>query len=156
MRDELKVQALGAVGTGWGSWVATRLSSYEEVQACVNIQPLISVAVEAAKEDLYEVFEEVRCPTLMVTCRNNCPNEKPGGLAQNIFNSCSFGKKCEFQELTNLLHGFLLTGDRSVEAVAVTARVLMKQTDDFLETFLHYPGEPQPVLLEETVATQDS
>ena len=24
MRDELKVQALGAVGTGWGSWVATR------------------------------------------------------------------------------------------------------------------------------------
>ena len=32
-----------------------RLSSYEEVLACVNIQPLISVAVEAAKEDLYEV-----------------------------------------------------------------------------------------------------
>ena len=24
MRDELKVQALGTVGTGWGSWVATR------------------------------------------------------------------------------------------------------------------------------------
>ena len=101
MRDELKVQALGVVGTGWGSWVATRylvtmynvvlnvvilrLSSYEEVQACVNIQPLISVAVEAAREDLYEVFEEVRCPTLMASCRNNCPNEKPGGLAQNIF-----------------------------------------------------------------------
>ena len=103
MRDELKVQAMGVVGTGWGSWVATRytgichyccphflilvlrLSSYEEVLACVNIQPLISVAVEAAKEDLYEVFEEVRCPTLMASCRNNCPNEKPGGLAQNIF-----------------------------------------------------------------------
>ena len=24
MRDELRVQALGVVGTGWGSWVATR------------------------------------------------------------------------------------------------------------------------------------
>ena len=43
------------------------------------------MAVEAAKEDLYEVFEEVRCPTLMASCRNNCPNEKPGGLAHNIF-----------------------------------------------------------------------
>ena len=63
----------------------SRLSSYEEFQACVNIQPLISSAVEAAKEDLYEVLEEVRCPTMMVTCRNNCPNEKPAGLAQNIF-----------------------------------------------------------------------
>ena len=46
---------------------------------------LISVAVEAAREDLYEVFEEVRCPTLMASCRDNCPNEKPGGLAQNIY-----------------------------------------------------------------------
>ena len=52
------------------------------------------------------------------------------------FSSCSFGKKCEFQELTNLLHGFLLTGDRSVEAVAVTARVVMKQTNDFLDKFV--------------------
>ena len=50
--------------------------------------------------------------------------------------SCSFGKKCEFQELTNLLHGFLLTGDRSVEAVAVTARVVMKQSADFLGNFV--------------------
>ena len=33
-------------------------------------------------------------------------------------------------------HGFLLEGDRSVEAVAVTARVIMKQTADFLEKFV--------------------
>jgi len=157
MRDELKVQALGAVGTGWGSWVATRLSSYEEVQACVNIQPLISVAVEAAKEDLYEVFEEVRCPTLMASCRNNCPNEKPGGLAHNIFNSCPFGKKCEFIELSNMVHGFLLEGDRSVEAVAVAARVIMKQTTDFLGKFMHYSGEPAEVSIseEETQSLKD-
>ena len=36
-----------------------------------------------------QVFEEVRCPTLMATCRDNCPNEKPGGLAQNIYRSVS-------------------------------------------------------------------
>ena len=76
---------MGVVGTGWGAYIATRLSSYEEFLACVNLEPLISTAVEAAKEDLYEVYEEVRCPTLMVSCRNDCPNEKPGGLAQNIF-----------------------------------------------------------------------
>ena len=59
-------------------------------------------------------------------------------------------------------HGFLLEGDRSVEAVAVTARVIMKQTADFLEKFvrpalglresfmyfscqMHYSGEPEVV-----------
>ena len=96
------------MGTGWGSWVATRLSSYGEVLlnhhcssssnitglilfsisqilACVNVHPLISSAVEAAKEDLYEVLEEVNCPTMMLTCRDNCPNEKPGGLASNVY-----------------------------------------------------------------------
>ena len=57
--------------------------------------------MEAAKEDLYEVFEEVRCPTMMATCRNNCPNEKPGGLAQNIFKFVTnylkyFHKLCKF------------------------------------------------------------
>ena len=31
LRDELGVQAIGVVGTGWGAWVATRLSSYGEV-----------------------------------------------------------------------------------------------------------------------------
>ena len=40
-------------------------------------------------------------------------------------------------ELNNLLHGFLLTGDRSVETVAVTARLVMKQTADFLEKFVN-------------------
>ena len=53
------------------------------------------------------------------------------------FSSCSFGKKCEFVELNNLLHGFLLTGDRSVETVAVTARLVMKQTADFLDKFVN-------------------
>ena len=83
----------------WGSRLLCRLSSYEEVLAAVNIQPLVSSAVEAAKEDLYEVLEEVRCPTLMATARNNCPNEKPGGLAQNIY-------KC----VTSFLPHYLDTG----------------------------------------------
>jgi len=148
LRDVLQVKAMGLVGTGWGAYIATKLSSYEEFQACVNIQPLISSAVEAAKEDLYEVFEEVRCPTLMASCRNNCPNEKPGGLAQNIFSSCSFGKKCEFVELNTMQHGFLLEGDRSVEDIAVTSRVIMKRTSEFLEKFVHYKGEPEPVCSE--------
>ena len=56
-----------------------------QILACVNVHPLISSAVEAAKEDLYEVLEEVSCPTMMLTCRDNCPNEKPGGLAANVY-----------------------------------------------------------------------
>jgi len=146
LRDDLGIKAIGVVGTGWGSYIATRLSSYEEILACVNIQPLISSAVEAAKEDLYEVYEDVRCPQLMLACRNNCPNEKPGGLASNIFNSCSFGKKCEFIELQDMMHGFLLEGERSVEAIAVQSRLTMNKTVEFLEKFVHYLGEPVPVV----------
>lgn len=127
LRDDLGIKAMSVIGTGWGSYVATRMSSYEEILACVNIQPLISSAVEAAKEDLYEVYEDVRCPTLMMACRNNCPNEKPGGLANNIYNSCSFGKNCEFVELQDMMHGFLLEGERSVEAIAVQSRLSMKK-----------------------------
>jgi len=148
LRDECGAMAYGAVGTGWGSWVATRLSSYGEVLACVNVQPLISSAVEAAKEDLYEVLEEVSCPQLMLTCRNNCPNEKPGGLASSVFNSSPFGKQCVFEEL-NMMHGFLLEGDRSVEAVAVTAKETMKKTVEFLNKYLHYDGEPTPISVDE-------
>ena len=61
------------------------LDSFLQILACVNVHPLISSAVEAAKEDLYEVLEEVNCPTMMLTCRDNCPNEKPGGLAANVY-----------------------------------------------------------------------
>ena len=53
-----------------------------------------------------------------------------------FLSSCPFGKKCEFIELSNMVHGFLLEGDRSVEAVAVTARVIMKQTANFLGKFV--------------------
>lgn len=35
-----------------------------------------------------------------------------------------------------MVHGFLLDGDRSVEAIAVTARVIMNQTADFLGKFV--------------------
>jgi len=148
LRDEMGIKAIGVVGTGWGSWVATRLSSYGEVLACVNVQPLISSAVEAAKEDMYEVLEEVSCPQLMLSCRNNCPNEKPGGLASNVFNASPFGKQCEFEEL-NMLHGFLLEGDRSVEDIAVTVRVTINRTLEFLNKYLHYDGEPVPISDEE-------
>jgi len=143
LRDQEGVQACGVMGTGWGSWVATRLSSYGEILACVNVHPLISSAVEAAKEDLYEVLEEVNCPTMMLTCRDNCPNEKPGGLAANVYNASPFGKQCIFEEL-NQHHGFLVEGDRSIESVAVTARVTMQRAADFFQKFLHYPGEPAP------------
>merc|ERR1719495_2107394 len=145
LRSELGVKAIGVLGTGWGSYLATRLSSYEEVLAGVNIQPLISSAVEAAKEDLYELFEDVRCPQLMLSCRNNCPNEKPGGLAANVFNSSPVGKKCEFTELHDMMHGFLLEGERSIEAIVVQSRLSMNRASEFLNKFLHYPGEPAPV-----------
>ena len=61
-----------------------------------------------------------------------------------------------------MVHGFLLDGDRSVEAIAVTARIIMKQTTDFLGKFvspkfgylrnlygfyyqMHYKGEPEVI-----------
>jgi len=142
LRDDLAVQAIGVVGVGWGGYLATRLAAYGEILAAVALEPVVSGAVEAAGEDLYEVLEEVRCPVLMLTARNDCPNEKPGGLAQNIFSSCAVGKQCEFEELPGMQHGFLLLGERSVEAIAVTARLTMKRTTEFLQRFVHYAGEP--------------
>ena len=93
----------------------------------------------------------------------------------SAFHSASpFGKNCEFEELKNVHHGFLVEviteqqgshfffrsqGDRSVEAVAVTSRVTMKRATDFFQKFvsihfshkpltllfqLHSPGEPAP------------
>ena len=41
-----------------------------QILACVNVHPLISSAVEAAKEDLYEVLEEVNLPTINLAMRS--------------------------------------------------------------------------------------
>ena len=50
--------------------------------------------------------------------------------------SCSFGKKCEFVELQDMMHGFLLEGERSIEAIAVQSRLSMKKAGEFLEKFV--------------------
>ena len=42
-----------------------------QILACVNVHPLISSAVEAAKEDLYEVLEEVNLPTINLAMRSD-------------------------------------------------------------------------------------
>jgi len=141
IRDQIKPKSVGVVGTGWGAYFASRLSSYGEVNAGVLINPSVSRVVEALGEDLYEVFEEVSCPQLVVTSKDDCPNEKPGGLAERIFKSCSFGKNCEFKNLQETSHGFLLTGDRSIEAVARQSKETMNSVLAFLNKHLRYPGE---------------
>jgi len=156
LRDEVGVKAIGVVGTGWGSYLTTRLSGYGEVLVGVNVQPMISMAVEAAEEDLYEVLEEVSCPQLMISCRDNCPNEKPEGLASSIYKSCSFGKQCQFVELQDMVHGFLLEGDRSVEAITVQSRMTFLMIVDYLNKYMHYEGEPQPPPAEESEPHQVS
>ena len=47
-----------------------RSLSLLQILACVNVHPLISSAVEAAKEDLYEVLEEVNLPTINLAMRS--------------------------------------------------------------------------------------
>jgi len=141
IKETIQPKSIGVVGTGWGAYVATRLAAYHEVNAGVHISPSVSVVVEALAEDLYEVLEEVSCPQLVVTTKDDCPNEKPGGLAERIFKSCSFGKNCEFLELSDLTHGFLLTGDRSLEAVARQSKSTMNSVLAFINTHLRFPGE---------------
>jgi len=145
IRDTLAVRTIGVVGTGWGAYTACRLASYGEVNAGVLVNPSVSIVVEAKQEDLYELFEEIECPQLFITSRDDCPNEKQDGLACKIFKSCVFGKQCEFVELKDMTHGFLLSGDRSVEAVAVQAKNTMNMAVKFFNKHLHYPGEVIPV-----------
>lgn len=118
---------IGVLGTGWGTYLAARLSSYGEIKAGIMIQPSISAIVETLNEDLFEVFEEVQCPQMVVTSNNDCPNEKEGGLAERIWKSYPFGKQCEFIEVKDLADKFFLEGDRSIEAVAAqTKRITQK------------------------------
>jgi len=139
------VKCIGVVGTGWGAYLALRLSSYGEINAGVLINPAVSVIVESLGEDLYEVFEEVGCPQLVINARTDCPNEKANGLAHRVWGSCSFGKKCEFMEMQDMVHGYLLTGDRSVECIGTQSRHTMRKTIQFLKTNMHYEGEPEEV-----------
>ena len=80
---------------------------FSQILACVNVHPLISSAVEAAKEDLYEVLEEVNCPTMMLTCRDNCPNEKPGGFASNVYKWVNNSSPCDSFAVLCLLASFV-------------------------------------------------
>ena len=43
----------------------------------------------------------------------------------------AWSKKSEFKEFSDVKHGFLLRGDRSVEAVAVSARITLNMVRDF-------------------------
>jgi len=145
LRDTLAVKTIGVVGTGWGAYIATRIASYGEVSAGVIVNPSVSTVVEALAEDLYEVYEEVSCPQLVITSRDDCPNEKSDGLAYRIFKSCVFGKACDFIELDNTRHGYLLDGDRSIEDVAINVKVTMSAMTAFFNKHLGYLGEELPV-----------
>jgi len=153
IRDTLGAKSIGVIGIGWGSYLATRLSSYGEVNAGCIVNPSTSIVVEVLQEDLYELYEEVSCPQLYITSRDDCPNEKPDGLAYKIFKSCLFGKQCEFQELPDVFHGYFLQGDRSVESVAIQSKRTLVGINQFFKTLLRYPGE---VIEEECEVTDKS
>jgi len=144
IRDTLAVKSVGVVGTGWGAYIAARIASYGEISAGVMVNPSVSTVVEALAEDLYEVYEEVSCPQMVITTKDDCPNEKEDGLAYRIFKSCVFGKSCEFIELDNMTHGYLLNGDRSIEDIAVSCKMTMANLTAFLNKHLRYENEQLP------------
>jgi len=154
-RDELGIKAFGALGTGWGAYVATRISSYSTDVVCgAVLEPSTTEVVAANGEDLYEVLEEVACPQLVVTASDDSVNDKKDGLAWRVWKSMAWSKKSEFKEFSDVKHGFLLRGDRSVEAVAVNARITLNMVRDFFNKHLHYVGEPVPEVKEETVKSR--
>jgi len=127
IRKNEKSNVIGVLGTGWGTYLGAKLSSYREIKAGIMIQPSISAVIEALGEDLFEVFEEVQCPQMVVTTKNDCPNEKEGGLAERIWKSYPFGKKCDFIELKDMTDNFFLEGDRSIEAITVQIKEIVKK-----------------------------
>jgi len=131
IRKNENFKFIGVLGTGWGTYLSAKLSSYGEIKAGIMIEPSISAVVEALNEDLFEVFEEVRCPQMVVTSKNDCPNEKEGGLAERIWKSYPFGKQCEFIELKDMNAKFFLEGDRSVEAIAAHTKTILRKISSF-------------------------
>jgi len=146
IRDTLGAKSIGVVGVGWGAYLATRLSSYGEVNAAAVVNPSTSIVVEYLQEDLYELYEEVSIPQLYITARDDCPNEKQDGLAYRIFKSCVFGKQCEFLDLPDVFNGYFLEGDRSVEAIAIQAKRTLNSIISFFKPLMRYQGE---IVLEE-------
>merc|ERR1719228_1599144 len=139
------IQVLAVLGTGWGSYMANRLSAYStDVVAGVSLQPSTSEVVAATGEDLYEVLEEVACPQLVIAAGDDSEDFKQDGLAYRIWKSMWFGKKCEFKEYTDMSHGWITHGDRAVEKIAVACRISINMVKDFLDKHLHYEGEPVP------------
>jgi len=100
------------------------------------IQPSISAIVEILAEDLYEVFEEIRCPQIVLNVKNDCPNEKNGGLADKIWRSSPIGQNCIFYEFESMDSNFFLAGNRSNESVVKEVKNALQQIINFFNKHL--------------------
>lgn len=129
--------AFAAVGNCWGGYMVMRLSSYGEFKAGVSLHPAITVvAKHILKEDIYELFDEVQCPQLMITAGEDDDNEKLGGLANKVWGVMKFGDKCEFREYPDMRHGWTVRGDMRDAAVNGACRAAFNALLGFLGTHM--------------------
>lgn len=133
----LGATTFAAVGNCWGGYMVMRLSSYAEFKAGVCLHPAITVVGKhILKENIYELFDEVQCPQLMVTAGDDDDNEKRGGLANKVWGVMKFGPKCEFREFPDMKHGWTVRGDMRDECVANAFRAAFNALLGFLGTHL--------------------
>ncbi|XP_023330507.1 carboxymethylenebutenolidase homolog isoform X2 [Eurytemora carolleeae] len=130
-------EVFGAVGTCWGAYLVTKLSSYAEFKAGACFHPALTLVTELAlQQNLYELLDEVQCPQLLITAGNDHDNEKKGGLANKVWGVMKFGIHCEYKEYKNMLHGWMVRGDMRNESISTDAKAAFNLLVSFLATNL--------------------
>lgn len=123
-----------AVGFCWGSYVIFKLSATGKISAGASCHPSTRIGpllFEEAEEDLARA---VKCPQLLLPAGNDPENLKEGGELVNIVRGK--GLQCVTTEYPDMVHGWVIRGDASIENVKRDVRKAVDEVTAFFRSTL--------------------
>jgi len=117
----LGIKKMGTIGTCWGSYMAIRLSLYDDVVAGVSIHPAHSTIMSLLEEDEEVILDQLaktETPQLIMPSKTDSFNVKSGGLNEQVL-----GKNlATIVEFPDMSHGWTSRGDMKDPVVARDVR----------------------------------
>lgn len=138
MLREKGVQKLGCLGFCWGGWFVMHACAIPEFRCGVTLHPSQAQVCKVVGEDFRQVCESVQCPQLVLSANDDGKETKEGGLANQVWQTKSFGTECVFKTFADMRHGWANRGDLRDEKIA----------RDFAETVTRVEGFFRKHLLE--------